>query len=83
VPREVSEIVVYFLRLRRPFVNDLQMLYNSIARPTAFLWEPTLEEQWGDESDSERSDDEDSYREDREDADDKKQRVWLANLDGY
>ncbi|KAL7780627.1 hypothetical protein CFE70_010652 [Pyrenophora teres f. teres 0-1] len=37
VPREVSELVVYFLGLGRPFIDDLQMLHNGVARPTAFL----------------------------------------------
>ncbi|KAE8822992.1 hypothetical protein HRS9122_10467 [Pyrenophora teres f. teres] len=47
VPQEVSELVVYFLGLGRPFIDDLQMLHNGVARPTAFLWEPEPEEQWG------------------------------------
>ncbi|UPX20622.1 uncharacterized protein EKO05_0010850 [Ascochyta rabiei] len=69
VPREVGELVVYFLGLGRPFIDDLQMLHNGVARPTAFIWEPEPEEQWGDESDSEESDDRDEYGEaDREKA---------------
>ncbi|UPX14717.1 uncharacterized protein EKO05_0005192 [Ascochyta rabiei] len=77
VPREVGELVVYFLRLGRPFIDDLQMLHNGVARPTAFIWEPELEEQWGDESDSEESDNGDKYGEaDRE-------KARSANPDGY
>ncbi|UPX20280.1 uncharacterized protein EKO05_0010517 [Ascochyta rabiei] len=53
------------------------MLHNGVARPTAFIWEPEPEEQWGDESDSEESDDGDEYGEaDRE-------KARSANLDGY
>jgi len=77
VPREVSELVVYFLGLGRPFIDDLQMLHNGVARPTAFIWEPAPEEQWEDESDSEESDDGDEYG----DADGEK--AQCANPDGY
>jgi superfamily II DNA helicase RecQ len=77
VPREVGELVVYFLGLGRPFVDDLQMLHNNVAHPTAFLWEPVPEEQWGDESDSEESDDGDEY----DDAD--RAEARSANPDGY
>jgi hypothetical protein len=59
VPLEVSELVVYYLGLARPFVDDLQMMHNGVASPTAFLWEPEPEEQWEDESASEKSDDDD------------------------
>jgi hypothetical protein len=57
VPLEVSELVVYYLRLAQPFVDDLQIMHNRVALPTAFLWELEPEEQWEDESDSEKSDD--------------------------
>ncbi|CAA9967161.1 ATP-dependent DNA helicase Q1 [Pyrenophora teres f. maculata] len=77
VPREVSELVVYFLGLGRPFIDDLQMLHNGVARPTAFLWEPEPEEQWEDDSDSEEIDDGDEYGE----ADCEK--AQSANPDGY
>ncbi|KAK1919461.1 hypothetical protein P3342_013200 [Pyrenophora teres f. teres] len=77
VPQEVSELVVYFLGLGRPFIDDLQMLHNGVARPTAFLWEPEPEEQWEDDSDSEEIDDGDEYGEaDRE-------KAQSANPDGY
>ncbi|EFQ85737.1 hypothetical protein PTT_19226, partial [Pyrenophora teres f. teres 0-1] len=77
VPQEVSELVVYFLGLGRPFIDDLQMLHNGVARPTAFLWEPEPEEQWEDDSDSEEIDDGDEYGE----ADCEK--AQSANPDGY
>lgn len=73
VPREVGELVVYYLGLGRPFVNDVQMMHNGVARPTAFLWEPAPEEPWVD-SDSEASVDTD------EDGGDQK---TAANPDGY
>ncbi|CAA9960673.1 DNA helicase recq [Pyrenophora teres f. maculata] len=57
--------------------DDLQMLHNGVARPTAFLWEPEPEEQWEDDSDSEEIDDGDEYGE----ADCEK--AQSANPDGY
>jgi hypothetical protein len=37
VPREVSELVVYFLGLGRPFIDDLQMMHYDVEEPTTFL----------------------------------------------
>jgi hypothetical protein len=37
VPREVSELVVYFLGLERPFINDLQIIHYNIEELTTFL----------------------------------------------
>lgn len=45
VPREVSELVVYFLGLGRPFIDDLQMMHHDVEEPTSFLWEPLPDEQ--------------------------------------
>jgi superfamily II DNA helicase RecQ len=78
VPREVSELVVYFLGLGRPFIDDLQMLHNGVPCPTAFVWEPEPEEQWEDESGSEESNDGED-----DDDDDNRQRTRPANPDGY
>lgn len=60
VPREVSELVVYFLGLGRPFINALQALHNGVTRRTAFIWEPAPEEQWGDDGESDSGSDSDS-----------------------
>lgn len=37
VPKEVGEVVVYYLGLGRPFIDDLQMLHNGATRRTAFM----------------------------------------------
>ena len=37
VPSEVSELVVYFLGLGRPFINTLQRLHNRVTKHTSFL----------------------------------------------
>jgi superfamily II DNA helicase RecQ len=46
VPREVSELVVYFLGLAQPFIDDLQGMHNDVPRPTRYIWEPAPEETW-------------------------------------
>lgn len=81
VPREVSELVVYFLGLGRPFIDDLQMMHYDVEEPTTFLWEPAPDEQ------EEDSEEEDNGEEEEGDADgdggeeDRKQ--MPANPDGY
>jgi len=93
VPREVGEIVVYYLGLGQPFVNDLQMLHRGITRRTAFLWEPEPEEEWAseeeeseDEGDKEEEDKDEGEEVEEEDGgnvgkdDDKK---MAANPDGF
>jgi hypothetical protein len=81
VPREVSELVVYFLGLGRPFIDDLQMMHYDVEEPTTFLWELAPDEQ------EEDSEDEDNGEEQEGDVDgdggeeDRKQ--MPANLDGY
>ncbi|KAI1663154.1 DEAD/DEAH box helicase [Pyrenophora tritici-repentis] len=52
VPREVSELVVYFLALGRPFINSLQMLHYKVLEVTSFLWEPMPEQALDDSSGS-------------------------------
>jgi hypothetical protein len=54
VPREVSDLVVYFLGLGRPFIDDLQMMHYDVEELTTFLWEPAPDEQ---EENSEEEDD--------------------------
>jgi hypothetical protein len=34
---KVSELVVYFLSLGRPFINTLQQLHNRVTKHTSFL----------------------------------------------
>ncbi|KAL5370900.1 hypothetical protein DPSP01_014611 [Paraphaeosphaeria sporulosa] len=77
VPGEVGELVVYFLGLGWPFVDDLQMLHNNVTHLTAFLWEPAPEEQWEDDSDSGESDEED------ESGNVGGEKMSSANPDGY
>ncbi|KAF2844384.1 hypothetical protein T440DRAFT_327774 [Plenodomus tracheiphilus IPT5] len=70
-----SELVIIFLR----FIDDLQMMHNGVASPTAFRWEPEPEEQWEDENDSEKSDDDCG----EEDNGGEQPRARPANPDGY
>lgn len=86
VPREVSELVVYFLGLGRPFINALQTLHNGVTRRTAFIWEPEPEEQWGDDSDSDSDGDSHSGEGSDEQEDFSQpghQKPKPANPDGY
>ncbi|KAI8930523.1 hypothetical protein NX059_012131 [Plenodomus lindquistii] len=55
------------------------MMHNGVASLTAFLWEPEPEEQWENESDSEKSDDEGG----EEDDGGEQPRATPANPDGY
>jgi superfamily II DNA helicase RecQ len=57
VPREVSELVVYFLALARPFIVDVQKMHGGVRGCTAFLWEPPPEQQEGDDSEADSEDD--------------------------
>lgn len=85
VPEEVGEIVVYYLGLGRPFVDDLQMLHSGATRRTAFLWEPEPEEEWDSESDCEdEGEDEDGYGgESEDDEGEGHQKKKAANPDGF
>lgn len=49
VPNEVGELVVYFLWLVQPFINQLQAAVNQQFEDGSFIWEPKPEEQWADE----------------------------------
>ena len=51
VPREVSELVVYYLWLVQPFVRALQKMVFDQKEYRAFIWEPKPEEQWRDQED--------------------------------
>jgi hypothetical protein len=70
VPREVSELVVYFLGLGRPFIDDLQMMHYNVDEPTTFCWEPLPDEQ--EEEEDEDSDEGEDANEDGEGGEDKK-----------
>ena len=37
VPCKVSELVVYFLALARPFINDVQKIQSGLRGGTSFL----------------------------------------------
>jgi superfamily II DNA helicase RecQ len=48
VPREVGELVVYYLWLIEPFVRILQSSRGQMTS-SPWFWEPAPEEEWGDE----------------------------------
>jgi hypothetical protein len=60
VPREVSELVVYFLGLRRPFIDDLQIMHYDVEELTTFLWELAPDEQEEDSEDEDNSEEQES-----------------------
>jgi hypothetical protein len=66
VPREVSEIVVYYLWLIDPFVRILQTAVDRTFVPGSWMWEPVPEEEWEEFDDEEDSDKEDRDKEDRD-----------------
>jgi superfamily II DNA helicase RecQ len=80
VPEEVGEVVVYYLGLGRPFVNDLQMLHGGVTRRTAFMWEPEPEEEW--DSGSECGE-EGACGADSEGEDEERSNKEAANPDGF
>ena len=51
VPREVGELVVYYLWLIEPFVCQLQAIARDQEEFGSFLWEPKPEEVWEDDED--------------------------------
>jgi hypothetical protein len=53
VSREVSELVVYFLALARPFVIDFQKMRGGVRGRSSFIWEPAPEQPMGEGSSSE------------------------------
>ena len=56
VPREVGEIVVYYLWLIRPFERILQGLAYGQKLFGPWMWEPEPEEEWDDEEDVDNQD---------------------------
>jgi hypothetical protein len=80
VPREVSELVLYFLGLW-PFIDDLQMMPHDVEKPTTFLWKPMPDEQ---EEDSEEDDDGDGKGDSAgADGGEDERRQMATNPDGY
>ena len=49
VPREVSEVVVYYLWLVEPFERMLHSYTEERYSTSSFLWEPAPEEEWPDD----------------------------------
>jgi hypothetical protein len=49
LPREVGEIVVYYLWLVEPFVRQLQMMARDQEVFSIFMWEPEPEEEYAEE----------------------------------
>jgi len=45
VPSEVSELVVYYLALARPFIVDVQRVQCGVRGSTPFMWEPPPDRQ--------------------------------------
>ena len=92
VPKEVSEIVVYYLWLVQPFVEILQILERGQSEFGSFLWEPEPEERWAANEDEEKDgeDDPDEVEEvevnpdeDGEGGDQEEDRNAARNPDGY
>jgi hypothetical protein len=84
VPWEVSELVVYFLGLGRPFVDDLQMMHHEMDKFTTFIWEPPADYEDDDSEDEDNDvDDGDDGDEERGDGEAEQQRQMPANPDGY
>ena len=67
VPKEVGELVVYYLWLVVPFVRHLQMAARGESDFSSFIWEPEPEEEWYEEDDWDGEDD--RNKEDEEDGD--------------
>lgn len=59
VPREVSEMVVYYLWLVQPFARIVQMLHERQGEFKEFSWEPEAEEEWSDDEEEEEEEEED------------------------
>lgn len=65
VPREVGEVVVYYMWLIRPFERILQRMAHDQRLFSPWFWEPEPEEEW--EEEEEVVDDQDGgYRSDEE-----------------
>jgi hypothetical protein len=85
VPWEVSELVVYFLGLGRPFVDDLQMMHYDVEESTTFFWEPPSDRQEEEEEeDSDKEDDGEKGQDNEGDTGRRDGRILVpANLDRY
>ena len=70
VPKEVGELVVYYIWLIEPFVSILQSMVRGQKEFSAHLWEPEPEEQWGDSEVGENGDEEEDDDENENDEND-------------
>jgi hypothetical protein len=82
VPWEVSELVVYFLGLGRPFVDDLQMMHYDVEESTTFFWEPPSDRQEKYSEDEDDGEEEQDTEGDAERRDGSRTQV-PANPDGH
>ena len=63
VPKEVGEIVVYYLWLVEPFVRQLQMMAREQEVFSTFMWEPEPEEEeYAEEEYEEEEDEEEEFQ---------------------
>ncbi|KAK5109839.1 hypothetical protein LTR85_002037 [Meristemomyces frigidus] len=51
VPQEVGELVVYYMWLVEPFVQQLQCTHRERSEFSPWMWEPRPEEDWGPKED--------------------------------
>nr|POE87058.1 atp-dependent dna helicase tlh1 [Quercus suber] len=61
VPREVGEVVVYYMWLIRPFEQILQRALQDQRLFSSWFWEPEPEAEWEADEDEEVDDQEDGY----------------------
>jgi hypothetical protein len=62
VPKEVGEIVVYYLWLVEPFVRQLQMMAREQEVFSTFMWEPEPEEEYAEEEYEEEEFEEEEFQ---------------------
>ena len=69
VPKEVGELVVYYIWLVEPFVRILQSMVRGQEEFSSYLWEPEAEEGWKEGEDEEEGDSDGDGDEDEEGVD--------------
>ena len=73
VPREVGELVVYYLWLIEPFERQLKVRLEGDYSVSGYIWEPEPEDEWDDEWEEEEemddNDDDDKNHNGREEID--------------
>jgi superfamily II DNA/RNA helicase len=55
VPREVGEVVVYYLWLVEPFVQSLRIVAREQLDQSTWLWEPKPEDSWSEAEDADEA----------------------------